>query len=76
MKKCNNEDINGDNDINEDGNNNGNATAGSGSDGTIFDPITKTWSCGGGSVNNRDGVAAAVHYLSTCWTIMYIIFTL
>ena len=65
-----------DNDGNEDGNDDNNAAARSGSDGSIFDPITTPRSCGGGLGDDGDGAAAAAHYVSMRWTIMYIISTL
>ena len=46
---------------NEDRNDDNNSASGSGSVGTIFDPIITPRSCGGLSVNGGDGAAAAAH---------------
>ena len=56
-------------DGNDYGNNNDNTTSGSGSDGSIFDPITMPWYCIEGSGNDGDGAPAAAHYTSTRHTI-------
>ena len=60
---------NGDNDINEDGNDNNNAASVSGSNGSIFGPITTPRSHEEGSGNDGNGTAAAAHYMSMCRTI-------
>ena len=65
----------GDNYGNKDGNQNNNTAAKSGYNGPIFGTITPQ-SHGGGLGNNGDGAAAAAHYVSTCWTIIYILSSL
>ena len=63
---------------NEDANENDNAASGSGSDGTIFNPITAPLSPRGGSGDDGGGDAAAAQYISTllkvCNKLIYEIF--
>ena len=60
---------NRDNDVNEDGNDDNNATSGSGSYGPIFYPIKTPRSCRVVSGDGVDRDAAAVQYVSTRRTI-------
>ena len=76
MTKYDGRDEDRDNDGNKYGNNDANDTAGSGYDGTIFDPITMPRSYEGGLGENGDGTEAVAHYASMHWTITYVISTL
>ena len=59
MTNYDNGDDDGDDDRNEDGNNDENTASGYGSDGPIFDPITKLQSHGGGLGNDSNSNAFA-----------------
>ena len=56
-------------DGNEDRNNDNNAASGSGSNVPIFDPITTPRSPGVILGDNRNGAAAAAHFIYTCHNI-------
>ena len=73
MTKYEDGDDNRDNYGNGDVNDDENAAARSGSDGKILYPITTPWSSGGGLGDDGDRNAAAAHYVSMRWTIIYVI---
>ena len=63
---------------NEDANDNDNAASGSGSDGSIFNPITTPLYLRGGFDDDGGGNAAAAHYIYTplkmCYKLLYATF--